>query len=271
VPLPPRAAPAAAERGGASPGGRPPRPARDAGRGRHQWRPGGRWPASARRRRREDLAAQRLPDKVHSLRRPDQPAALGAVGRENGLHTVRRHLGAQLGARSPVPLARALEARGQVMPGERGKGRRVAQQHAVHSVVGRNQVEQPGHRGLLESLAARRVNADGPARGNVRCHESQHKVNRTYILLNLEWLRGAARRAGHPHPSRYAGLMPLVSRRGTARALACLNEGRRQQDRACFRRHYPGSMAVRLLRLDVVSVAVPAWFGVCAGRATAPC
>jgi len=41
----------------------------------------------------------------------------------------------------------------------------------MHPVIGGHHIEEPGHRRLLEPLAARWVHAHGPARRNVTCHE----------------------------------------------------------------------------------------------------
>ncbi len=79
----------------------------------------------------EDLAAQRPLDKVHGACGLDQPATLGAVGRQHRLHAAGRQLAAELGAGGPVTLACALHARGQVMPGQGGERHRVPAQHAV--------------------------------------------------------------------------------------------------------------------------------------------
>ena len=50
-----------------------------------------------------------------------------------------------------------------MMAGERGERDRMPHEHAVQTVVRRDHVEQPGHRGLLEARAAGRVHAIGPA------------------------------------------------------------------------------------------------------------
>jgi hypothetical protein len=121
--------------------------------------------------RREDLAAQRPADQVHGARGLDQPAALGAVDLQHGVNAAGRQV-AQLSASGPVPLARAPDARGQVVPGQHGERHRVPAQHPVQPVVGRHDIEQPRHRRLLESFAARRVHAGGPAGRNILCHES---------------------------------------------------------------------------------------------------
>ena len=120
--------------------------------------------------RREDLPAQRPADQIHGAGGLDQPAALGAVDLEHGLHPAGRQLPAELGAGGPVPFARAADTGGYVMPGEHRERVRVPAQHAVQPVVGRHHIEQPGHRGLLELLAVGRMNAGRPARRKVRCH-----------------------------------------------------------------------------------------------------
>ncbi len=56
---------------------------------------------------------------------------------------------------------------------ECGERQRMPSQYAVQPVVGRRHVEQPGHRGLLELLAARRMDARGPAGRKVGGHDTR--------------------------------------------------------------------------------------------------
>jgi hypothetical protein len=58
-----------------------------------------------------------------------------------------------------------------MVPGEHGERQRVPSQYAVQPVVGRRHVEQPGHRGLLELLAARRMDASWPAGRKIGVHD----------------------------------------------------------------------------------------------------
>lgn len=129
-------------------------------------------PADGGEPRRECLAAQRPAHQVHGTRCAHQPAALSAIGRQHGIESVARELGAQFRPDQPVALARPLDAPGQVMPGQLRERHRVPPQHAVHPVVRRHHVQQPHHGGLLEPLTARRVNPDRPAGWNVTCHYS---------------------------------------------------------------------------------------------------
>jgi hypothetical protein len=122
------------------------------------------------RPRGKHLATQGPAHQVHSARRAHQPAALGAVGRQHRLQPMLRELGAQFYPGGPVAFACPLDAGGQVMPGQFRERQRVPPQHAVHPVVRRHHVQQPDHRGLLESLTARRVNPDRPAGRDIACH-----------------------------------------------------------------------------------------------------
>jgi hypothetical protein len=54
---------------------------------------------------------------------------------------------------------------------ERGERQRMPPQHAMQPVIGRRHVEQPGHGGLLELLAARRMDASRPAGRKIGCHD----------------------------------------------------------------------------------------------------
>ena len=58
-----------------------------------------------------------------------------------------------------------------MVTGECGERQRVPSQNAVQPVVGRRHVEQPGHRRLLELLAARRMDASGPAGREIGGHD----------------------------------------------------------------------------------------------------
>ena len=58
-----------------------------------------------------------------------------------------------------------------MVTGECGERQRVPSQNAVQPVVGRRDVEQPGYRCLLELLAARRMDASGPAGRKVGGHD----------------------------------------------------------------------------------------------------
>jgi hypothetical protein len=120
--------------------------------------------------RQEDLAVQCPLDQVHRARRGGQPAALAPVHRQHGLDDSGRQIGGELRAGRPVALPGPFDAGGHVMAGQRRERHRMAQQHAVHAVVGRYDVEQPVDRSLLESLAAGRMNAGGPAGGKISCH-----------------------------------------------------------------------------------------------------
>jgi hypothetical protein len=155
-------------------------------------------PADGGGPRRERLAAQRPAHQVHGTCRAHQPAALSAISRQHGLEPVARELGAQFRPDQPVALARPLNARGQVMPGQLRERHRVPPQHAVHPVIRRHHVQQPRHRGLLKSLAARRVNPDGPAGWNVTRHYSSIGViEQTFqsIMVGLPPLMVRAPRA----------------------------------------------------------------------------
>ncbi len=52
-----------------------------------------------------------------------------------------------------------------------GERQRMPSQYAVQPVVGRRHVEQPGHRGLLELLTARRMDTRGPAGREIGGHD----------------------------------------------------------------------------------------------------
>lgn len=141
-------------------------------------------PADSGGPRSECLAAQRPAYQIHGTCRAHQSAALGAIDRQHGLQPVPRKLCAQLCPDHPVTIARSLDARGQVMPGQLRERHRVPPQHAVDPVVRRHHVQQPRHRGLLESLAARRMDPHGPAGRNVLCHDiSIEGVEHTLHLI----------------------------------------------------------------------------------------
>ena len=58
-----------------------------------------------------------------------------------------------------------------MVTGECSERQRMPSQYAVQPVVGRRHVEQPGHCRLLELLAARRMDASGPAGRKVDGHD----------------------------------------------------------------------------------------------------
>jgi hypothetical protein len=58
-----------------------------------------------------------------------------------------------------------------MVTGECSERQRMPSQYAVQPVVGRRHVEQPGHRGLLKLLTARRVDARGPAGRKIGGHD----------------------------------------------------------------------------------------------------
>lgn len=153
-------------------------------------------PADRRGPGREHLTAQRAAHQVHRTRRADQPAALSAVGRQHRLQAMPRKLGAELGPDCSVALACTLDAGGQVMPGQFRERHRVPPQHPVHPVVRRNHVQQPRHRGLLETIAARRVNPDRPSVWKVMHHEASIEGIEHTFHSNTDRPAGAERGAG---------------------------------------------------------------------------
>jgi hypothetical protein len=119
----------------------------------------------------ERFAAKRPLDELDGTCGSHQPAALALVGSQHRIQAGWRQVAAQLGARATVPVTRPGHASGHVMTGECGERQRVPSQNAVQPVVGRRDVEQPGHRCLLELLAARRMDASGPAGRKVGGHD----------------------------------------------------------------------------------------------------
>ena len=167
-------------------------------------------PADGGEPRRECLAAQRPAHQVHGTCRAHQPAAFSAIGRQHGLESVPRELRAQFRPDQPVALARPLDARGQMMPGQLRERHRVPPQHAVHPVVRRHHVQQPHHGGLLESLTARRVNPDRPAGWNVTRHYSSiGEIEQTFQSIMIA-----------PLASRWPGLSAPAARCWAAGRLA---------------------------------------------------
>src|SRR6202023_362806 len=65
----------------------------------------------------------------------------------------------------------------------------MAAQHAVQPEVGRHDIEQPGDRGRLEVLAARRMDSGWPARRYVRSHGRDHNTRSNDIstLIHLPY------------------------------------------------------------------------------------
>lgn len=118
----------------------------------------------------EHLAAQRPLDELDGTRSLHQPAALAPVGGQHCIKASRWQIAAEFGARATITIACAGHARRHMVPGERSERNRVTPQHAVQPVVGRCYVEQPGHGGLLELLAARRMDASRPAGRKIGCH-----------------------------------------------------------------------------------------------------
>ena len=119
----------------------------------------------------EFLAAKRPLDELHGPRGSHQPAALASVGGQHCFQAGWRQFGAQLRARATVPVTCPRHAGGHMATGECGKRQRVPSQYAVQPVVGRRHVEQPGHRGLLELLTARWMDASGPAGRKIGGHD----------------------------------------------------------------------------------------------------
>lgn len=157
-------------------------------------------PADGGRRRGERLAAQRLAHQIHGTCCAHQSAPLGAIGRQDGLQPVPRKFGAQLCPDHPVAFARPLNAGGQVMPGQLRERHRVPPQHAVDPVVRWHHVQQPGHRGLLEPLAAWRMDPHRPAGRNVMCHDiSIEGVEHTFHLIMTDLHVALSR--GYEHDS----------------------------------------------------------------------
>ena len=81
----------------------------------------------------------------------DQPPTLGLIRGQDRGEAAGRQVLAELGPRAAVALAGALDAGGQVMPGQRRERHRMTYQDAVQPVIRRHHVEQPVHRCLLET------------------------------------------------------------------------------------------------------------------------
>src|SRR5579863_7772903 len=133
----------------------------------------------------EDVAAQRLLDERDGLRGRGEAAALGLVGGEHGVDGVRWQRLAQLGPGRAVAVSRALDAGLRVVPRHRRQRRRVPPQHAVQPVIGRHDVKQPGDRGRLEVLTARRMDSGWPARRYVRSHGRDHNTRSNDISTHI--------------------------------------------------------------------------------------
>ncbi len=99
---------------------------------------------SAARLADEHLAMQRPLDQVGRLGGSGQPPALVAVRGQYRLDRARRQMRAELGPSRPVAIPGAVDAGPEVMPGQRCQRDRVALEHAVQQVIGRDDIEQPG-------------------------------------------------------------------------------------------------------------------------------
>jgi hypothetical protein len=94
------------------------------------------------------------------------------------------------------------------MPGQHGQRDRVASQYPVHPVVGRDDVKQPRHRRLLETLAARGMDTGGPAGREIRCLATRDDLRNVAIVAHVDhgkttlvdamlWQSGAFRANAH--------------------------------------------------------------------------
>jgi hypothetical protein len=108
------------------------------------------------------------------MRSGHEPVSFSLIGGEHRGQAGRRQVLPELGPRASVAIPGTLDARGDVVPGERRECHRMLAEHAVLPVVGRHDVEQPAHRRPLEVGGTGRVHALRPARWNlVRCHQSR--------------------------------------------------------------------------------------------------
>jgi len=121
-------------------------------------------------------AAQGLFHGVYSARCGNQPASLPPVGGQDGVYRVRRQRVGQLGPCHAVTLPRPLHGRLEMVARHGGQSYRMLAQNPIQTVIGRDHIEQPVYRRLLEFLAPRRMHSNRPTRGKIRRHGAKDSV-----------------------------------------------------------------------------------------------
>jgi hypothetical protein len=74
-----------------------------------------------------------------------QPEPFLAVSAEKSIDPMRRNCFPELTPRCPVTAADAFQAAERVMPGHKGKRRRILAQYGMRSAIGRQDIQQPDH------------------------------------------------------------------------------------------------------------------------------